>query len=109
MFYFFYSIFPAGFIVTGALNLSVGRKSITDLFAALGMDCQVHGADFSRSFILSMTAVAVLTIAGVVTLIGSAILSCSQLTAAQLLSSKPGRGRKEKQTDQVDSKSKKIK
>ena len=87
----------------------MGRKSITDLLAALGMNCDVHGADFSRSFILSMTAVAVLTIAGIVTLIGSAILSCSQLpvTAAQVLSSKSGRGCKGKQIEEVDSKSEK--
>ena len=87
----------------------MGRKSITDLFAKLGMDCQIHGADFSRSFILSMAAVAVLTVAGVVTLIGSAILSCSQLTGSELLSFKSGRECKEKRTDEVDLKSKKKK
>ena len=87
----------------------MGRKSITDLFVKLGMDCQMHGADFSRSFILSMAAVAVLTIAGVVTLIGSTILSCSQPTGAELLRFKSGGERKEKRSDEVDSKPKKKK
>ena len=75
---------------------------MNDLFTRLGMNCEIHGADFSRSFILSMAAVAVLTIAGVVTLIGSAILNCSQITCF-----KSGRGYKEQRTSDVDSKPKK--